>query len=247
MKKICVLIVEDEPIIAADLEDRLREMGYEPLGPCASGKEALPFLEKGDIDLVLMDVQLEGEWDGIQTARKILEKHTLPIIYLTSNADDATFNRAKSTGPAAFLSKPFRGKDLHHAIELAITQVASPTLPAAEESATAPSTHLLKDRLFIKIKDRMVRLFLHEILWLEADDYYCKLATKDKEILITQPLKQIGELLSAMPEFMRVHRSYIVNLSQVEEIGDLFVTIGKKQIPLNRASKEEITAQLLKI
>ncbi|MCC6412125.1 MAG: response regulator [Saprospiraceae bacterium] len=246
MKKIRVLIVEDEPIIAADLEDRLTEMGFEIVGQSASGEQALLLFEKGNLDLVLMDIQLEGALDGIQTAQKMLAKQPLPIIYLTSNADDATFNRAKNTLPAAFLTKPFRGKDLQHAIELAISR-GTPTQQPTTSNDEKSDTYLFNDRLFIKVKDRMLRLFLNEILWLEADDYYCKLVTREKEFLITQTLKQMGESLSGIPEFLRVHRSYIVNLSHVEEIGDLFVLIHKKQIPLNKSSKEELTVRLKKI
>jgi DNA-binding LytR/AlgR family response regulator len=246
MKSVRVLIVEDEPIIAADLEDRLLELGYDVAPPCVSGAAVLQFLQHESVDLILMDIQLEGDMDGIETAQNILKTNTIPIIYLTSNADDATFARAKNTRPAAFLSKPFRGKDLIHAIELAISTAASQrTIPA--ETTTDASAYLFKDRLFIKVKDRMVRLFLSEIFWLEADDYYCKLVTKDKEFLITQTLKQMSESLSAIPAFMRVHRSYIVNLAHVEEIGDLFVSINKKHIPLNKSSKDEITLRLQKI
>jgi DNA-binding LytR/AlgR family response regulator len=246
MKKIRVLIVEDEPIIAADLEDRLTAMGYEVADQCSSGEEALRLLQRENADLILMDIQLDGALDGIETAQKILEKNLLPIIYLTSNTDDATFARAKSTHPAAFLTKPFRGKDLQHAIELAITR-AEPIKQAVDRAAENSDAYLFNDRIFIKVKDRMVRIFLTEILWLEADDYYCRLVTKEKEFLITQPLKQMGESLSPIQEFMRVHRSFIVNLSHVEEIGDLFVSINKRQIPLNRASKEELTTRLQKI
>ncbi|MEI6410400.1 MAG: response regulator [Bacteroidota bacterium] len=243
MKKTRVLIVEDEPIIAADLEDRLGDMGYEVAHHCSAGEEALDFLAQSSVDLVLMDIQLEGAMDGIETARKILEKQLIPVIYLTSNADDATFAKAKNTQPAAFLTKPFRGKDLQHAIELAIIRAA----PKRELESESGGAYLFKDRLFVKVKDRMIRIFLADILWLEADDYYCKLITSEKEFLITQPLKQMGEALSGAPEFMRVHRSYIVNLSHVEEIGDLFVSIHKKQIPLNKASKDDITTRLQQI
>ncbi len=246
MKTIRVLLVEDEPIIAADLADRLADMGYEVAQQCSSGEEALAFFQQHEVDLVLMDIKLEGQLDGVETARKMLAQRVLPIIYLTSNSDDATFNRAKSTLPAAFLTKPFRGKDLQHAIELAITR----TQPVSTKPEATPETreaHLFKDRLFLKVKDRMIRLFLTDILWVEADDYYCKLITKDKEYLITQPLKQMEEALFAMPAFMRVHRSFIVNLSHIEEIGDLFVSIHKKQIPLNKSSKEELVLRLQKI
>ena len=246
MKKTRVLIVEDEPIIAADLEDRLVELGYDVVPTCDSGEAVLAFLKEEKVDLVLMDIQLAGNLDGIETAQKILETQRLPILFLTSNVDDATFNRAKATQPVAFLSKPFRGKDLKHAIDLAISR-AVPTTSAPAASAENAPAYLFNDRLFVKVKDRMIRLFLADILWLEADDYYCKLVTKDKEYLITQTLKQMGGSLSGIPEFMRVHRSFIVNLSHVEEIGDLFVSIRKKQIPLNKSSKDEITARLQKI
>jgi len=246
MKKIRVLIVENEPIIAADLEDRLHEMGYEVPQQLSSGEAALDFLHQEQVDLILMDIQLDGKLDGIETAGLIQGKYQIPIIYLTSNTESTTFVRAKSTRPAAFLTKPFRGKDLQHAIELAIISSAHTDPTPATPENTQPA-HLFKDRIFIKVKDRMVRLFFTDILWLEADDYYCKLVTQEKEYLITQPLKQMEESLANIPEFMRIHRSFIVNLSHVEEIGDVFVIIQHKQIPLNKSSKEELTTRLQKI
>lgn len=246
MKKTRVLIVEDEPIIAADLEDRLLELGYEVVPPCDSGEAALQFLEEENVDLVLMDIQLAGKLDGIETAQKILETRRLPILYLTSNSDDATFARAKRTSPAAFLSKPYRGRDLLHAIELAIS-VANKPFAALAEPNDQMSAYLFNDRLFVKVKDKMVRIFFKDIQWLEADDYYCKLMTPEKELLIGHTLKQMGQVLENIPEFMRVHRSFIVNLSNVEEIGDSYLLIQKKQIPLNKASKEEINIRLKKI
>lgn len=247
MKKISILLVEDEPIIAADLEDRLADMGFEVAHTCASGEDALaPFREQMP-DIVILDIQLEGQWDGVQTAGKLLEIRSVPIIFLTSNADEATFNRAKSTQPAAYLSKPFRGKDLKHAIELAITQNKAITEPQTKPEKAESEAHLYSDRLFIRFKDRMVRIFLQEILWLEADDYYCKLATKEKEYLVTQTLKQMFESLSRLPDFMRIHRSYIVNIRHIEEIGDQFVVVQKKQIPINRAAKDELLNLLHKI
>lgn len=251
MEKPQILIVEDDPIIAADLQDRLEEMGYIILGPVAQGEEALSFFDmETPPDLVIMDIQLEGKWDGIETSRRILDKHQVPIIFLTSNSDDATFNAAKQIKPHAFLSKPFRGRDLKHAIEIAISQSASNKPDIVEvknETPVEEISYLLKDRIFIKVKDRMIRLFYKDILWVEADDYYCKLVTKDKEFLITQTLKKFSEELSGNPEFMRIHRSYIVNLTQVEEIGELYLYIGKNRIPFSRSFKDELIGRLQKI
>lgn len=245
MDNIRILIVEDEPIIAADLADRLADMGFGVAGQCESGEAAIELVQQLAPDLVLMDIQLSGLMDGIEATQKILERQALPIIFLTSNSDEATFERAKATLPAAFLSKPFRGKDLRHAIDLAVSRAAAPAV--APTTPEAEQTYLFKDRIFVKSKDRMVRLFFRDILWIEADDYYCKLATDQKEILITQTLKQMGETLGNVPELMRVHRSYIVNLVHIEAIGDLCVYIGKKQIPINKASKNDLIARLKKI
>jgi len=247
METISILVVEDEPIIAADLEDRLTESGYTVLGPVASGEEALLFFDQANLpDLVLMDIELEGEWDGIETTRRIRLQHDVPLIFLTSNSDDKTFREASQAGPQAFLSKPFRGRDLKHAIELAIQQAARKEQPT-KSKAVEENAYLMKDRLFIKVKDRMVRLFFKDILWVAAEDYYCKVFTKDKEYLVTQTLKKFGEELSSVPEIMRVHRSYMVNLAHVEAIGDLYLHIEKQRIPFSRSAKEELLNRLKQI
>lgn len=244
MSTIRILVVEDDPIIAADLQDRLEEIGYTVLGPVAAGEEALGYFTENDLpDLVLMDIQLEGDWDGIETTRRIREKHQLPIIFLTSNSDDATFRLASEVNPQAFLSKPFRGRDLKHAIELAIQQSAKQENATAEISAD-DNSFLLKDRLFIKVKDRMQRLFFKDILWVEADDYYCKVHTAEKEFLVTKTLKKFAEELAGRPEFLRVHRSYIANLQHIEEIGESYLHIGKKRVPFSKNFREELLARL---
>ncbi|MBK8554923.1 MAG: response regulator [Lewinellaceae bacterium] len=247
MKKIRVLIVEDEPIIAADLADRLDSMGYEVAQQFSNGEEALDWLKQERPDLILMDIMLDGQLDGIQTAQQARAQYAIPIIYLSSNTEDATFQRAKSTLPAAFLTKPFRGKDLQHAIELAISRASQDQPSKDAEQDNKSLTCLFDDRIFIKVKDRMLRIFFTDILWFEADDYYCKLITKEREYLVTQTLKQMGEALASVPQFMRVHRSYIVNLSNVEEIGEVSLHINKGQIPMNKASKDEIITRLQRI
>jgi DNA-binding LytR/AlgR family response regulator len=240
-----ILIVEDDPIIGADLEDRLLEMGYQVTGPIETGEAAIAYFgQNTGPDLVLMDIQLGGAIDGIETVRRIQEKCSTTVIFLTSNSDDATFARAKSVKPHSFLSKPFRGRDLKHAIELAIEQASSAIIPAAEADENA---WLLQDRLFIKANDRMVRIFINDILWVEADDYYCKIVTKEREYLVGQTLKKLNETLATMQGFMRIHRSYIVNIAQIEEIGDLHVFLHHKKIPVSKSAKEELLARVYKI
>jgi DNA-binding LytR/AlgR family response regulator len=241
-----ILIVEDDPIIGADLEDRLQELGYETLGPVSTGEEAVAFFDQNPTpDLVLMDIQLGGQLDGIETVRQIQQKHASTFIFLTSNSDDATFARAKSVKPSAFLSKPFRGRDLKHAIELAFGQASQSNIGQGNESPE--NAYLFQDRLFIKVNERMIRLFIQDILWVEADDYYCKIVTKEREYLIGQTLKKMNETLANMQGFIRIHRSYIVNIAQIEEIGDLYVLLQQKKIPVSKTAKEELLARLQKI
>lgn len=248
MDKTNILIVEDDPIIAADLQDRLEEMGCQVLGPIAKGEASLEFFERAEApDLVLMDIHLEGAWDGIETTKHIqLRNPDTPIIFLTSNSDDATFNAAKQVKPHAFLSKPFRGRDLKHAIELAISQAAT-KVAETQRTETEENAFLFKDRLFIKSKDQMVRLFFKDILWVEADDYYCKVVTAEREFLVTKTLKKLSEELAGVPELMRVHRSFIVNLSHVEAIGELNLQVGKTKIPVSRNMRDELLTRLKNI
>jgi CheY-like chemotaxis protein len=103
-----ILIVEDEMLIAANISMQLESLGYEVLEIIPRGQEAINAVKIDKPDLVLMDINLKGEMDGIETAIQMQADGHIPVIYLTANADDVHFNRAKATNPYAFLSKPFK-------------------------------------------------------------------------------------------------------------------------------------------
>ncbi len=107
--------------------------------------------------------------------------------------------------------------------------------------------YLFRDRLFVKVHDRTVRLFLHEVLWVEACDYYSKVVTLQRELLVTQTLKRFDEVLTGTPEMMRVHRSYIVNLKHIDEIGESFITINNLPVPISKVVKAELLARWQKM
>jgi YesN/AraC family two-component response regulator len=118
-----ILIVEDEMIIGAKISMQLTDMGYEVTGILARGEEALVHIRENRPDILLLDIQLKGDLDGIETAREIQLSYDIPIIYITANDDDAFFNRAKHTRPHAFISKPFKKIELQRAIELTIARM----------------------------------------------------------------------------------------------------------------------------
>ena len=117
-----ILIVEDEPIIADDLVFMLEEMGYLNVDTVYSANEALALLDKNNFDLVLLDINLDGEKDGIDIAEFLHKEGKAPFIFLTSLSDDKTIERVKKTNPSAYLVKPIDEKDLRVNIELSFSK-----------------------------------------------------------------------------------------------------------------------------
>lgn len=115
-----ILVVEDEAIVAMDISHRLKRMGYEVIGTAASGEIALQLVEQHAPDLVLMDIRLAGQLDGIETAALLRQSHDVPIIYLTAHTDSTTLERAKATEPYGYIVKPIETSQLTTTITMAL-------------------------------------------------------------------------------------------------------------------------------
>ncbi len=120
MPKARILVVEDEVIVAMDIQSRLRSLGYMVADHVGTGEEAVRKAGETRPDLVLMDIRLAGEMDGIQAAEKIHAEFDIPVVYLTAYADEETIQRAKVTEPFGYILKPLQERELHAAIELAL-------------------------------------------------------------------------------------------------------------------------------
>src|SRR5689334_888101 len=114
-----ILVVEDQRLIAADIENTLKKLGYVVVGNVSSGEDAISKSDQLRPELVLMDVRLRGEMDGIQAAEIIRDRFNVPVVYLTANADEETIIRAKKTTPYGYLVKPFNERELRATIEIA--------------------------------------------------------------------------------------------------------------------------------
>ena len=119
-KPVTILIVEDEKIVAMDIAGNLKSAGYEVLGIVASGKEAIELVEMSPPDLILMDIRIKGDIDGIQTAEIIQSHYDIPIVYLTAFADENTLSRARITGPYGYIIKPFDKLTAQTIIEISL-------------------------------------------------------------------------------------------------------------------------------
>jgi PAS domain S-box-containing protein len=122
MKPIQVMIVEDEPLIGVDLRENLINFGYNVVGISSSGEEAIEEAIKTRPEIVLMDIQLNGKLNGIETAKLIKKKLGIPIIYLTGSSDDKTLDTALEASPSGYLLKPFAPRQLHTSIQTALKQ-----------------------------------------------------------------------------------------------------------------------------
>lgn len=118
--KVEILLVEDEQIAAMDIRQMIEELDYRVVDIVDTSRAALEKLEQHSVDLIIMDIMLAGNDDGIKTVRKINRSYDVPVVYLTAYSDDDTLTRAKETNPAGFLVKPVTKEDLRTTIEIVL-------------------------------------------------------------------------------------------------------------------------------
>ena len=233
-----ILVVEDEMLIGAKIALFLTELGYEVTGILPRAEEALLQMESETPDIALLDIQLKGNMDGISLAKILQKDYQVPVIFLTANTDDATFQLAKKAKPYAFLSKPFNKTDLQRALELTISLMAGQ--PEAEQPDLKQDEHTLyalPDRIFVRYKKKMVKILFEDIFYIEAERNYCRIITKNQTYLLSMPMKHLENKLP-IALFQRIHRSYIVNLSHVEEVEETSVVVSAKSLPMSRSLRE---------
>jgi two-component system, response regulator PdtaR len=115
-----ILVVEDEHIVAMGIKKMLKSLGYTVTGVASSGEDAISKAESTFPDVVLMDIMLKGDIDGVEAAGKIKERFDIPVVYLTAYSDNNILERAKRTEPFGYIIKPFDEKDLYSNIEVAL-------------------------------------------------------------------------------------------------------------------------------
>jgi signal transduction histidine kinase len=148
-----ILIVEDEPIIALDIKQRLILMGYEVMAIADSSKTALTAVDRFPIDLVLMDIRLRGNVSGIEVASQIWSEFNIPVIFVTAHADQVTLSQAKASQPFGYIVKPFENEDLVTAIETALNRY---------QAELVSQRALQKEKELNRLKSQFVSIVSHE-------------------------------------------------------------------------------------
>lgn len=235
-----ILIVEDEFIIAGYMEQCLTALGYRVAGICHSYEKALAALEAQTPDMALIDITLKGEKTGIQLAEHIRSRYGIPFIFITSLSDKSTVDTAKKTLPYAYLIKPFAEEDLYAAVETAFMQYSRSRSNGAEPGDEEPL--IVNDCIFIKHKNKFVRLPLEDMLYLEANDNYTTIFTAAAGYTVKNSLKNLAAALPGF--FVRTHRSYLVNLKQLKSFDTEELTIGGKTLPIGKSFYPDLLARL---
>ena len=245
--KIGILIVEDENIVAKDVQQSLKKLGYEVLGICATGEDAIAQAERTQPSLVLMDIMLKGEMSGIDAAAVVREKLNIPIIFLTAYADSSTLSKAKVTEPYGYIIKPFKEIDLQTNIEIALYKHERSNEVKKERDflyslVEAKST---KDTIFVKSNMKLVKINTKDIYFIEALKDYVTINTKGNRYVVHSTMKDMETKFPAA-EFARAHRSFIVRIDKITAIDHHFLILDdiQKQIPVSTSYRDELEKRL---
>lgn len=244
MQNINILIIEDSPSESELLAKVLKENNYEIAGVATNYSDALKIFYEKKIDLVIIDIFLDGKPDGITFAETItITPNALrPFVFLTASKDRQIFENAKLTRPFSFLMKPFNELEVLYAIEMAIEKFYDQkNIFSAEDEDTVIGI----DYLFIKKKQSLKKTLISEILYIEVEGRYCNIVTENEKFVVLISLLKISELLKRN-NFIRTHRNYLVNSEKILEImtdDNLIVLKGSHKIPVSDKYKN-FTANL---
>lgn len=240
MDRLKILVVEDDPMIAESLEEMLELLGHEVLRVAESGEEAVLQLMDLEPDLILLDIQLKGKMDGVEVARLVKTKYNIPFVFTTAYADNETINRAKAEGPFGYIVKPYGVKDIMAAIEVAMSNYR---LFKELNGDTPVAPMVLNEHIYIKVDQRLLKVEMADIQYVEAKGDYVLFKTSDESLIIYSTLKNV---VAKLPEnsFMQIHRSFVVNLTKISDIEETSLSIGKKVIPISRANRQALLKRI---
>ncbi|WP_421764001.1 LytR/AlgR family response regulator transcription factor [Ekhidna sp.] len=228
MNKSSILIVEDEPLIADDIAGILERNGYIVTAVVDEATTALEAVAEFKPDVVLLDINIEGETDGIDLAPKL----KVPFIFLTSYYDQATLERARKVKPSGYIVKPFGESDLIANIEIATLRSSGKVITKSEPV-----------KLFVRKDQEILSLNSDEIILAEAFDNYSIVHTVKDKYIISHTLKSVEEKLIPLG-FIRIHRSYLINFQAIDSISEGMVFLKGHQVHIGKSYRKDFFDQL---
>ncbi|MEZ4805151.1 MAG: response regulator transcription factor [Bacteroidia bacterium] len=233
MQKLRTYIVEDMAFTRIALEEILKKNGFDLVGSSASAEKAWEDIENGlDIDLILVDIHLAGENDGLWLAKQIRAKHSMALVYLTAFGDQETLSKLDATKPNGYLMKPYNTPTLLTTIKIALNSYHA--LAQVAEQATNGDTYI-----FVKDGKLHTRIQVDEILFIQSEGNYLNIYTKEKKFVIRS---KMNEFLKENTDtgLIRTHLRYLVNRDHLTHIGTNLITILQHEIPISKAYRNSV-------
>ncbi len=248
MSKINVLVVEDESIVSKDIQHSLKKLGYNVVGASATAERAIDMAKSENPDIVLMDIMLKGDMNGIEAAEEIRKSCAIPVIFLTAYADESTLSKAKITEPYGYILKPFKEIDLHTTIEMAIYKHSKEQEIVKQRDllfSLVESRDNQQGYVFVKSNSKLVKLKNEDIYYIEALKDYVVIHTLDTRYTIHSTMKDMDSKMGK-DDFVRVHRSFIVRLDKIATIEYPNLTLENmdKMIPIGGSYRDDLNNRI---
>ena len=231
-------IIEDDLLIAESIFVTLQQIGYSPVKPVRTYEDALKMIREEKPDFLVVDIQISGVDDGIHLAETVNKEFRIPFIFLTGNSDQTTINRAKLVKPGAYLIKPFTESDLFSSIEIAFNNFNT----EIKEHSPLP-VRKIDGFIFIKEREVFHKLVTADILYVESDNVYLNIHTPNKVYVVRNKLDSFLDSFGHY-NFIRVHRSYAINITHLQTINNVTVKVGGKEVPLNKGYKNDLLSMI---
>ena len=230
------IIVEDNLSFAIELEMLVKKIGHEVLSVVDNSGDALVDILSKKPDMIFMDIDIKGKLSGLQIAEKIKHLH-IPVIFVTSHADEEHFVKANDIPNSTFITKPVAEYTLKSAINL-LMKISHSIIT----TSSSPEFRVENGNIYLKKKEDFIKIESKEIQYVESNDVYCKTVTvDDTEFLNRISLTEYIDLLGD-DKFVRPHRSFLVNSANITKVNlnDNAIIMGKHIIPISRNAKKEI-------
>jgi len=228
LEHIKILIVEDEVLIAEDLKDILKTFGLKKIEMVHDKASALENFRLNKPDIAILDIRMEKELDGLEIGEYIQNNYKLPFIFITAHSDIEMIKKIIKTKPVGYITKPFKKSDLFANINLAIEQLTA------------------NNKLFIKDGYNTHVIHINEIVYIESEGNYINIFTSGKKYMSRQNMESILLDLDSN-DFLKIHRSYIINLNKVKKYSSKEVFINDLTLPISKTFYDVFIEKMKKI
>jgi len=245
MPNIKILVVVEDPIFASELNTLVKELDYDLIGIVDNSDEVQKIVETNNPDLILMDLKINGDLDGIELAKMIKIKYGVGVIFMTSPEEQKHFEQEMEMEHFGYLVKPFSKLTLQNKIELAMINMTHSEYSVSKGVDNGNEGMILEDCVFIKRNNILERVEINDIEFIQSEGNYCVISTEKKKYALKMSLIKVRKMLDSH-RFVRVNKRHIINMSLISSI-DLStsqIKINEDNFSIGRTYKEGLLKRL---